>query len=43
MEIGLFGKKVRAARPKKSHSLVSSIDNVSGTARIAKMWKNNFC
>ena len=37
-----FWKKVRAAGPKKSHSLASSIDNISGTAAIAEMWKNKF-
>ena len=44
MEIGLtFGRKSdRAAGPKKSHSLASSIDNISGTAAIAEMWKNKF-
>ena len=31
-----FWKKVRAAGPKKSHSLASSIDNISGTAAIAE-------
>ena len=41
MEIRLtFGRKVRAAGPKKSQSLASSIDNISGTAAIAEMWKN---
>ena len=35
-------KKVRAAGPKKSHSLASSIDNISGIAVIAEMWKNKF-
>ena len=37
-----FWKSVRAAGPKKSHSLASSIDNISGTAAIAEMWKNKF-
>ena len=37
-----FWKKVRAAGPKKSHSLASNIDNISGTAAIAEMWKNKF-
>ena len=37
-----FWKKVRAAGPKKSHSLASSIDIISGTAAIAEMWKNKF-
>ena len=37
-----FWKKVRAAGPEKSHSLASSIDNISGTAAIAEMWKNKF-
>ena len=32
-----FWKKVRAAGLKKSHSLASSIDNISGTAAIAEM------
>ena len=35
-------KKVRAAGPKKSYSLASSTDNISGTAAIAEMWKNTF-
>ena len=37
-----FWKKVRAAGPKKAHSLASSIDNINGTAAIAEMWKNKF-
>ena len=37
-----FWKKVRAAGPKKSHSLASSIDNISCTAAIVEVWKNKF-
>ena len=37
-----FSKKVRGADPKKSHSLASSIDHISGTAVIAEMWRIKF-
>ena len=37
-----FSKKVRGAGPKKSHSLASSIDHISGTAVIAEMWRIKF-
>ena len=37
-----FWKKVRAAGPKKSLYLASSIDNINGTAANVEMWKNKF-